>query len=54
MPTYDYLCLECGKKFTAHATIAEHERHKAKCPKCGRRKLQHRVEEFLAITTKKS
>lgn len=54
MPTYDYACVKCGKKFAARLTIAEHEQKKAKCPKCGSRKLQHRIESFFAITSKKS
>jgi putative FmdB family regulatory protein len=54
MPTYDYLCLDCGKKFSAHVTIGEHEKHKPTCPKCASRKLQQRVEAFFAITAKKS
>jgi putative FmdB family regulatory protein len=54
MPTYDYLCLSCGKKFSAHMTIGNHDKHKVKCPKCGSRKLQQRVEQFVAITAKKS
>jgi len=54
MPTYEYMCLGCGKKFRVRMTITEHDGHKAKCPKCGRRKLQQRVEGFFAITAKKS
>ena len=54
MPTYDYTCGKCGRKFAARLTIAEHVGRKAKCPKCGSRKLQHRIESFFAITSKKS
>ncbi len=54
MPTYDYLCLNCQKKFTVHLTIGNHDKRKAKCPRCGRRKLQQRLETFSAITGKKS
>jgi putative FmdB family regulatory protein len=54
MPTYSYECARCGKKFTLHTTIADHDRHKTECPKCGRRKLQQRVQGFFAVTAKKS
>ena len=54
MPTYDYACVPCGKKFSVHLTISDHDKNKAKCPKCGSKKLQQRVEGFFAITAKKS
>jgi putative FmdB family regulatory protein len=54
MPTYDYVCLACNKKFSERMTIADHGKRKAKCPKCGGKKLRQRVEAFFAITAKKS
>jgi putative FmdB family regulatory protein len=54
MPTYDYVCLDCRRKFTVHLTIGEHERRKAKCPKCGSKKLKQLFEPFFAVTGKKS
>ena len=40
MPTYDFECPDCGKKFTVSTTIAEHVKEKPKCPKCGRKKAK--------------
>ena len=40
MPTYDFECPDCGKKFTVSTTIAEHVKGKQKCPKCGRKKAK--------------
>jgi putative FmdB family regulatory protein len=54
MPTYDYSCLSCGKKFSAKMTIGDHDKRKASCPKCGGKKLQQQIAGFLAITAKKS
>jgi len=54
MPTYDYSCLSCGKKFSVHMNIAAHDKRKTKCPKCGSKKLQQQVAGFFAITAKKS
>ena len=54
MPTYDYSCLSCGKEFSVHITISDRDRHRAKCPKCGSKKLQQQVAGFFAITAKKS
>ena len=38
MPTYQYRCEKCGKKFERIETISEHEALKLKCPKCGSKK----------------
>lgn len=54
MPTYDYECKDCGKKFEVHATIAEHDKQKPKCPKCGGKKVAQLIEPFVAVTSKKS
>ncbi|MCX7885862.1 MAG: zinc ribbon domain-containing protein [Verrucomicrobiae bacterium] len=54
MPTYDYKCLSCQKKFSVRMTITEHEKRKAKCPKCGSQKLEQQIQSFYAITSKKS
>ena len=34
VPTYQYRCERCGKSFELIETISEHEKAKAKCPKC--------------------
>ena len=39
MPTYQYRCEKCGKKFEHIETISEHEATKPKCPKCGSKKV---------------
>lgn len=54
MPTYEYACQGCGKHFRVHLTVARHEKQPAKCPKCGSKRVQQRVESFFAITSKKS
>jgi putative FmdB family regulatory protein len=54
MPTYDYVCLGCGKKFAVQMTIGDHDKRKVKCPKCSGKKTQQRIEAFIAITAKKS
>jgi putative FmdB family regulatory protein len=54
MPTYDYVCLACDRKFSLRMSIIDHEKRKAKCPKCGSKKLRQRIEVFSAVTAKKS
>jgi putative FmdB family regulatory protein len=54
MPTYEYRCPDCKKKFTLILSIAEHDAKKAKCPKCGGKKLDQILSGFQVKTSKKS
>ena len=39
MPTYQYRCEKCGKRFERTETISEHEAVKPQCPTCGSKKV---------------
>lgn len=54
MPSYDYRCTECNRKFSLTMTVAEYEKKKVKCPKCGSKKVEQRLATFYAVTSKKS
>jgi putative FmdB family regulatory protein len=54
MPEYEFSCTACKKTFSTMLTLAEYEKGKIVCPKCGSRKLNQRVSAFYAITSKKS
>lgn len=54
MPTYEYQCDKCGKKFTEVMTISEHDKKKVVCPKCGNKKVTQLIQPFFANTSKKS
>jgi putative FmdB family regulatory protein len=54
MPTYDYKCVNCGKKFSLVMTIRQHDSKKPKCPKCNSRKVKQQLASFFAITSDKS
>ncbi len=54
MPTYEYECKKCGKKFAVVMRISEHEKKKAKCTKCDSKQVVQRVQSFFATTSKKS
>ena len=41
MPTYEYKCKKCGKKFELVMSMSEHESKRAACPKCKSRTLEH-------------
>jgi putative FmdB family regulatory protein len=52
MPTYDYLCDECGHKFELFQAITEDK--KRKCPECGKMKLRRLFGTGAAVVFKGS
>ena len=54
MPTYDYSCRKCGKKFSLIMRISEHEKKKVRCPKCEAHQVVQTVQAFFATTSKKT
>jgi putative FmdB family regulatory protein len=55
MPTYDYRCKGCGKRFEKAMTMSEHERHpRPACPKCKGRRVEAIPSRFQAVTSKKT
>ncbi len=53
MPTYEYACAACGHQFELVEHVSEHmAAHK--CPKCGSEKVEPRVAQFFAKTSRKS
>jgi len=54
MPTYQYRCEKCGKKFERTETISEHEAVKPTCPKCGSNKVSFVPGNVYVVTPKKS
>jgi len=55
MPSYDFKCTECRKRFAETQTFEEHDRGKrVKCPKCGSQKVERVIGAIFAKTSKKS
>jgi putative FmdB family regulatory protein len=54
MPTYEYECLDCKKKFSAITTISEREKTKVSCPKCKGKKVKQSLSTFTTKTSRKS
>ena len=54
MPTYDFRCTRCTKKFTVTMTIKKREAARIKCPKCGTNKPEPLFGTFYAKTSRKS
>jgi putative FmdB family regulatory protein len=54
MPTYDFRCGQCRKKYTLTMSIAERGHKRIKCPKCGSSKAEAVFTSFFAKTSRKS
>ncbi len=54
MPTYEFLCENCQKSFTQIMTLAEFEKKKCQCPRCGSKNVSVQITSFQTITSKKS
>ena len=42
MPRYEFFCDDCQKPFEIILTLAEYEKGKIKCPKCGGKHVHHK------------
>ncbi|HEX7035687.1 MAG TPA: FmdB family zinc ribbon protein [Pseudomonadales bacterium] len=51
---YAFECKKCGERFHVRESLAQREQHKEKCPKCGSRKVEQRIEAPFVATSKKS
>lgn len=54
MPTYEFECLNCCKKFSQTISVKEKEKGNVKCPHCGSNKLSQLITSFQVKTAKKS
>ena len=43
MPEYDFVCKDCKKPFSKVLTLAEYEKGKFTCPRCGSPKVERHV-----------
>jgi putative FmdB family regulatory protein len=54
MPRYEYHCPACDRKVTLRLSVAQHERGRPTCPKCGATKLTQLMSSFLTQTSRKA
>ena len=54
MPSYDFKCEKCKKKFTLMMTLSEFDKSKTRCPKCKSTRVQQQITAFQVVTSKKS
>jgi putative FmdB family regulatory protein len=54
MPTYDYVCRKCRKKFSLIMSVTVHDKKKVRCPKCKSTQVEQQLNTFFAVTSRKS
>jgi putative FmdB family regulatory protein len=54
MPTYDFHCPKCHRRFSRTMTISELVRRRQSCPSCHSKRVEKLVSGYFAITSKKS
>ena len=54
MPTYQYRCEKCRKRFDRVESIREHGTKRIRCPSCKSTRVEQQLGGFFAKTSKKS
>ena len=52
MPTYQFRCEKCNKRFEQTITLAEYDKKNFKCPKCKSKKVKQELTAFAPNTSK--
>jgi putative FmdB family regulatory protein len=54
MPVYEYVCLDCKKKFSEAIPVSVYDPDKIKCPKCKSNNVERRWSTVFVETSRKS
>jgi len=54
MPTYEYRCGKCNRKFQLVLSIAAHDKRRVKCPKCSSARVTQMLSAFYVQTARKA
>ncbi|MGB9898969.1 FmdB family zinc ribbon protein, partial [Thermanaerothrix sp.] len=54
MPTYEYRCLDCRKRFEVFMTYAEYGTRAVTCPHCGSSNVQRRIGRVRVARSEES
>ena len=54
MPTYEYVCVQCGEQFTRVMSLKEFEAGQVTCPKCQSGDVKQQMSQFIPKTSRKS
>ena len=54
MPVYEYVCVDCKKKFSQVRPISAYKPKAIKCPKCNGQNVERRWSSISVATSTKS
>lgn len=54
MPTYEYVCRQCGHTFSLIMSLKERDTAKITCSKCGSDDVAQQLSVFISQTSRKS
>jgi putative FmdB family regulatory protein len=54
MPTYEYICGQCGHEFIRIMSMSEYESGGVTCPKCNSGDVKQQMSAFTPKTSRKS
>ncbi len=54
MPTYEFLCAQCGEQFALIMSLKEFETAQVVCPKCNSSDVKQQLSLFTCQTSRKS
>jgi len=54
MPTYEYACSDCKKRFSVVLTFSERDKGRVACPRCKSRKVAQQFSTVFTKTSRKS
>ena len=54
MPTYEYVCNQCGEAFVRIMSLSEYQSGKVACPKCQSDDTKQQMTTFMPKTSRKS
>lgn len=54
MPTYEYVCGSCSKRFSVAMSLAERDKGRVACPRCKSRKVAQQFSTVFTKTARKS
>ena len=54
MPTYDFRCLNCGKRFEVILSFSEYEKAEIKCSFCGSTEVQRKIGRIRVARSNES
>lgn len=54
MPTYDYICLNCRKRFDVFMSYAEYGKRSVRCPNCQSANVRRRIGRIRLLRSEES